>query len=76
MKIERVTEGTLHVIETDGVRNLRFESGSDQPLLQFLSALASTPLGGPGGYNVMRFQKARITLRIEADEDPDYMQTL
>ena len=75
MKIERTTEGVMHVIEGDRARTIKFESRPGCPLLQFLSTISSNP-GGDPGYNVTRYPNARITLLIEVDDPPDYAQAL
>ncbi len=75
MKIERNAVGTLHVIESMGARTLRFESVDDDPLMQFLASL-SEEVKDESGYDVRRYARARITLLIEAEGLPEYMQQL
>jgi hypothetical protein len=75
MKIERVALGTLHVIESVDERTVRFESFDPDPNLQFLATMTEQ-IAEDRGYDVRRYARAKITLVIEAEGLPDYMQRL
>jgi hypothetical protein len=74
MKIERTAEGSLHIIDGAGARTFRFESFAEDPLLQFLASMSEEIEGD--GYNVERFARAKITLILETEDEPDYGQQL